>query len=146
MSKNFFSGFHYCQILKVKHREKNVFQIFSVCILLVRFFSHKSNILSNLCKTITRQITPKNDHFGQVVLCKTPVGDYFPEVFYYKAFLQMFSKLTREHPRGNITSEKHLNGRVMLLKGAILFHPYITSSTKTFLWLQENAAVWCKYC
>ena len=63
-----------------------------------------------------------------------------PEVFYYKGFLQISSKLTGEHPRGNVNSETHLNGRVMLLKGAILFHPYITSSTKTFLWLQENAA------
>ena len=63
-----------------------------------------------------------------------------PEVFHYKGFLQISSKLTGEHPRGNVNSERHLNGRVMLLKGAILFHQYITSSTKTFLWLQENAA------
>ena len=55
------------------------------------------------------------------------------EVFYYKGFLKISSKLTGEHSRGNITSETHLNGRVMLLKGAILCHPYITSSTKTFL-------------
>ena len=55
-----------------------------------------------------------------------------PEVFYYKGFLQISSKSTGEHPRGNITSEIHLNGRVMLLKGAIFFHPYIRSSTKTF--------------
>ena len=55
-----------------------------------------------------------------------------PEVFYYKGFLQISSKLTGEHPRGNITSETHLNGRVMLLKGAILFHPYICHRRKTF--------------
>ena len=55
-----------------------------------------------------------------------------PEVFYYKGFLQISSKLTGEHPRENVNSETHLNGRVMLLKGAILFHPYISSSTKPF--------------
>ena len=55
-----------------------------------------------------------------------------PEMLYYKGSLQISSKPTGEHPRGNITSEIQLNGRLMLLKGAILFHPYITSSTKTF--------------
>ena len=58
--------------------------------------------------------------------------DSFPEVFYYKGFLQITTKLTGERPSGNITSETHLNGQVMLPKGAILFHPYIMSSTKTF--------------
>ena len=124
-------------------------KMFSRYFLFVYYLLDFSPINQTYCQTCAKRSLDrslKNDHFGQVVLCKTPVGDYFPEVFYYKAFLQMFTKLTREHPRGNITSEKHLNGRVMLLKGAILFHPYITSSTKTFLWLQENAAVWCKYC
>ena len=59
------------------------------------------------------------------------------EVFCYKGFLQICSKFTGEHPRKNITSETHLNGRIMLHKGTLLFHSYITSWAETFLWLQE---------
>ena len=33
-----------------------------------------------------------------------------PEVFYYKGFLQISSKVTGENPSENITSETHLNG------------------------------------
>ena len=61
------------------------------------------------------------------------------EVFYYKGFLQICSKFIGEHPHENVTSETQLNGQVLLLKGDFLFYPYITSSTKIFLWLQENA-------
>ena len=62
-------------------------------------------------------------------------------MFYYKGFLQICSKCIGEHPRGNITSETHLNGQVMLLKGDFLFHPYITSSTKIFLFAGECLTV-----
>ena len=63
-----------------------------------------------------------------------------PEVLYYKGFLQICNKITEKHPREN---ETQLNGRVMLLKGAFPLHPYITSSTKTFPWLQENVCLFC---
>ena len=58
-----------------------------------------------------------------------------PEEFYYKGFLQICIKFTQKHPRKNITSV--VNGRLILLNGVLLFHPYITSWAKTFQWLQE---------
>ena len=60
-----------------------------------------------------------------------------PEEFYYKGFLQICSKFIGEHPHKNLTSETYLNGQVMLLKGAFLFHPCIMSRVTTSLWLHE---------
>ena len=112
-------------------------------------------------KTITLEITQKVLFFGQVDFCKTPAGDYFwwfykkkcfqkffwvlcfksspKEVFYYKGFLQMCSKIV-ELPRGNISLETHLNCRVMLLEGTLFFRLFLgsqyvsTSKPNWILW------------
>ena len=67
------------------------------------------------------------------------------EVFYYKGFLQICSKFIGEHPHENVTSEIHLNGQVLLLKGDFLFHSYITSSTKSMVAGECNRASRVEY-
>ena len=67
-----------------------------------------------------------------------------PEVFLSKGCMQICSKFPGEHPCGSVISEPDLNGGVMLLKIGLSLHPYITSSTKKVLWLQEKAWVFCR--
>ena len=118
--------------------------------------------MSNLYKK-RGQRSLKSGCIGQVVFCKTPAGDYFwwiyhekcflysllliqssqdffvlKVVFYYKGFLQICNKFTGEHPRGNISLKTHLHGRIMLLKGALVFHPEEWLQNKAWLFWESQ--------
>ena len=156
---------------KVKHREK----MFSKYLLFVYYLLDTRYFLPLMKHTVKSvQNDHSRDHSKGVVfwtggVCKTPVGDYFwwfykekcfqkffwvlcfksspKEVFYYKGFLQMCSKIV-ELPRGNISLETHLNCRVMLLKGTLFFRLFWGSqylSTSKPIWiLRKKTKVWKK--
>ena len=68
-------------------------------------------------------------------------------VFYYKGFLQMYSKIV-ELWRKNISSEAHLNCWLMLLRGILFFRffwesQYVSTSKPNWI-LRKKTKVWKK--
>ena len=118
------------------------------------YFRISETLLSNKCKTITLEVTQKRLYWTggllqnncQWLLLMVLQGKMF-SIFLspYAEFSRVLcfksspTEFTGLHSRGNITLEINLHGRIILLKGTLLFHSYTRSITKTFLWLQKNA-------
>ena len=89
-------------------------------------------LLNNTCGTLLQVVL----HGKMLSIFLSPYREFSTVLCFKnsatKGFLQMCSKFTGQHPRGNITLQILVHCQVMLLKGALRFHPYTTSLTKPF--------------